>query len=246
MGLDWNPGNKPKPGFEAEFEEILRRYEAEDYIDEEASAGGIFGLFGKSKQAGKPTKEALQQRFDEITVSAFETLDAPRIGHDEAATQWAREVYKDTEPEEPEEDWLESLKGLYVVSAVENCDGVPRYSNGSLGSYVEPFSFRGQFLTDCVSVIGKDMLERCYQTKTSAQTLAFGKELLQKAGDYARQHGLDLETMDFGDLKLDDLDFKNLEADLPENHRYKLDVVLSAGRWCLFWAERGHYLESYW
>jgi hypothetical protein len=28
--------------------------------------------------------------------------------------------------------------------------------------------------------------------------------------------------------------------------RYKADIVLSAGRWCIFWGERGHVLDAFW
>ena len=44
------------------------------------------------------------------------------------------------------DEWVESLEGMYVVPLVAPCDGVPRYSNGTVAGYVEPFSFRAQFL----------------------------------------------------------------------------------------------------
>ena len=231
MGLDWNPGNKPKPGFEAEHEAIVRRIIDKDYVDEESSSGGLFGFLTRSKPDSKATKEALLGRFGEISSSAFETLDAPRIGFDEAATQWAQKYYEENQVDEPEEEWLESVKGLYIVWLVGDCDGVPPYTNGAPGGYVEPFSFRAQFLRDCTHIIGEELLEASYETKTNAQTLAFGKALLRKAEDYARQQGLNPESLD---------------AEDPDSEELKLDVVLCAGRWCVFWAEKGHFLEAYW
>lgn len=231
MGLDWNPGNKSKSGFEAEHEAIVRRIIDKDYIDEEPSSGGLFGFFAKSKPDDRPTKESLLQRFGEISSSAFETLDAPRIGFDEAANRWAQTYHEENRIDEPLEEWLESVKGLYIVWLVGDCDGVPTYTNGAPGGYVEPFSFRAQFLVDCTQIIGEELLEASYETKTNAQTLAFGKALLQKAADYARQH---------------DLNPDSLETEDPDSEEFKLDVVLSAGRWCVFWAEKGHFLEAYW
>lgn len=231
MGLDWNPGNKPKPGHEAEHEDIVRRIREKEYASGESVVSKAIGLFTASKQASKPTKEELLERFGEISSSAFETLDTPRVGFDDRATEWARKYHAENGIEEQEEDWLESVKGLYIVWLVEDCDGVPRYSNGVPGGYVEPYSFRGQFLTDCTHIIGEDLLEQSYETKTNPETLAFGKELLQKAEDYAKRH---------------DLDFNNLESDDPDSEEFKLDAVVCAGRWCLFWAERGHFLEAYW
>ena len=66
MGLDWNPLAKPKPGFEAEFEELFRR-----------SPNGSDGL----------TKDELE-RFQTISSAPYELLGAPRLGLDPEADKW--------------------------------------------------------------------------------------------------------------------------------------------------------------
>jgi hypothetical protein len=175
--------------------------------------------------------DAKRRRFMEISISAFETLQAPRVGVAPEADAWARDQHTRQNESTPLNEWLEKLKGLYVVSVVQPCDGVPRYSNGSVAGYVEPFSFRAQFLTDCTAIIGADCLERAYQSQLPPPLLEYGRTLLAKAETFARAHGFDL-----GALNIDDVD--SVES--------QLDAVICAGRWCIFWAERGHPLEAYW
>ena len=110
------------------------------------------------------------------------------------------------------------------------CDGLPRYSNAALG-YVEEFSFRAEFLRDCEEILGEDLLERGYETMTAEEMGAYGMELLGRAETYAREQGIAMDK---------------LETDDEESPQFKLDVMLAAGRWCRFWAERGHILDPYW
>lgn len=128
MGLDWNPGNKPKPGFETEYAQLARAIGAATEADQ----------------------ESMREKFFAISISAYETLQAPRVGFDARADEWARARYRDnpTAAMSPEE-FAAKLRGFYVVDLVPECDGIPPYSNGSTGGDVEPFSFRGQFLSDC-------------------------------------------------------------------------------------------------
>src|SRR5262245_61528302 len=71
LGLDWNPGNRPRPGFEAEFRRL-----ADDIRDQRV-------------KEGSPE----HNRFFEISVSAYETLQAPRVGSDPRADDWIRRKY---------------------------------------------------------------------------------------------------------------------------------------------------------
>ncbi len=199
MGLDWNPGNKPAPGQEAEFETLFHRIENW----EEPGRGLLSRLFRKRQADDGETREELVDRFQEISVPAYETLRAPRVGYDAAATEWARELYPNVETEASEADWLESMKGYYVVHLAPDCDGVPRYSNGGPDSYIECHAFRADFLKGCTEVIGEELLDQAYESRLPADMLAFGRELIRKAEEYA-------------------------------------------GRWCVFWAERGHVLDAWW
>jgi len=124
------------------------------------------------------------------------------------------------------------MHGFYVLDLVAPCDGVSRYSNGQAGGYVERYSFRGQFLTDCVEIIGSDLLSQAYRSKLPEETARYGEALLRRAADFAETNKI--ET---GNLQ---------QAEDPDSIEFHLDVVSSAGRWCHFWSERGHWLEAYW
>lgn len=230
MGLDWLPGNKPKPGHEAECEALVRKIS-----EPEAASSGLF--FWKNKKAGmtEEEREAAKARFFEISITAFETLDAPQVGHDAAATEWARKRVREKYPDMADADVqaaTEEIEGHYVLDLVPPCDGIPIYSNGSLG-YVESYSFRADFLKGCTGIIGDDLLERGFSNMVSAEFLDYGRTLIRKAEECAAANGLDIHNLAF-----DDDDDESLE--------FQIHVVLSAGRWCVFWAERGHILDPYW
>lgn len=205
MGLDWNPGNKPKPGHEEEFDDLFR-------------------LLTNGEE-----EQFLVDRFHKITISAYETLEAPRVGVDSAATEWARRRYAEQAPDVSEQNFLSELEGYYVLDLVPPCDGLPQYTNGPAG-YVENFSFRAQFLNDCVDIIGTVLMEKAYETRNAGETVEFGRLLIDKAENHASEHGLDIAT---------------LNAGRPGSLEEKLDIVISAGRWCVFWGERGHPMEAY-
>jgi hypothetical protein len=207
MGLDWNPGNKAKPGLEAEHEKLVRSIKSGSVADQEAALA----------------------RFSEISINAYETLQAPRVGYDAEATQWAKEIYAQQQPELPEAEWLEQYKGYYALELLPPCDGLPRYTNAPITD-VEEFSFRAQFLQDCVDIIGEDLLKSSYELKLPAELMAYGKQLITRAEQHAAQHGLDLAQLD---------------EDTAKGIERQLHIVLSAGRWCVFWAERGHMLDPY-
>lgn len=206
MGLDWHPQSKPKPGCEAEFARLL---------------------------GGADWSEAEQARFDEITVSPHQTLQAPQIGQDAAADAWVREQFKAQHPEMSADELKSALaqaEGFYVLDLVPPCDGLPRYSNASLGT-VEAFCFRGEFLVDGKAVIGERLLKGAFDTKPPAALLAYGKDLIAQAEAFAEQRGLAPAS---------------LNTDDPDSAEAKLDAALAAGRWCVFWAERDHGLETDW
>ncbi len=212
MGLDWNPGNKAKSGFEPEFLELWRKLHAKP-------------CFFRSRKV---------KRFGEITVSAFETLHTPRVGFDAVADGWVRLKAFPSRVDKSltEEVFVARMKGFRVLELVQPCDGIPTYSNGYAGGYVERYAFRGQFLKDCLDVIGDDLLETGYVSKLPQETIAYGARLLEKAEQFAASHSIKLSDV----RSIDDED----------SPIYKLDIVLSASRWCRFWGERGHWLEAYW
>jgi hypothetical protein len=212
MGLDWNPGPKPKPGCEDEFRELWTKLQSKSCF----------------------FRERKIRRFGEITMTAFETLVTPRVGIDSLATDWARhEAFPNRKDKSLTEDvFLQQMHGFYVLNLVPTCDGLPRYTNGYAGGYVERYAFRGQFLTDCTEIIGEELLESGYVSKLPEQTAAYGESLLAAASQFAVARGIDSTKVHL--------------AEEPESIEFRLDVVLAASRWCRFWAARGHWLEAYW
>jgi hypothetical protein len=110
MGLDWNPGPKAKAGHEQEFRKLWQKLQ------------GRYCFF----------REGKVKRFDEITLTAFETLATPRVGFDSSATEWARRVAFPNRADKSltENRFIEQMRGFYVLDLVPPCDGLPRYSNG--------------------------------------------------------------------------------------------------------------------
>lgn len=210
MGLDWNPGNKPKPGFEREFVDLFYALQ------------------------GDPSPERTRQeaRFREISISAFETLGAPRVGFDSRADAWALEALQRARQPKPESEWLASLKGFYVLDLVPPCHGLPRYSNGSPGGYVERFSFRAQFLADSEEIIGPELLEQAYESKLPPVFERYGLALLEKFRLFVATRKLDPAKLE--------------SSEDPESDEFRADVTREAGRWCLFWSRKGHILDAYW
>ena len=211
MGLDWNPGPKARPSSEDEFRRLWCRLQ--------------------SKWCWN--RSAKLKRFEEITITAFETLDAPRVGSDQQANEWARKAFTArADKSVSEEDFIEQIKDFYVLDLVPPCDGLPPYTNGYAGGYVERYAFRGQFLIDCHEIIGRDLLEQAYHSKLPDDTARYADALLGRAAAFATENSIDASN--------------SFPADDPDSIEYRLDVVLSAGRWCRFWSERGHWLEAYW
>jgi hypothetical protein len=211
MGLDWNPGPKAKPGCETEFCELWKKLRARS-------------CFLRNRKV---------RRFKEITVTAFETLAAPRVGIDATATDWAREkAFPNREDKNlTEEIFLRRMFGFYVLDLVSPCDGIPLYTNGQAGGYVERYAFRGQYLRDCAGIIGDELLECAYVSKLPEPTAAYGDELLEAGSRFAAARGIDIAKIQ--------------ASQEPESIEFRLDVVVCAGRWCRFWAAKGHWLEAY-
>ena len=211
MGLDWNPGPKTRLGLEEEFARIWGRLHSK----------WCWNRSGKKK------------RFEEITVNAFDTLQTPRVGYDKRADEWARVAFEDrVDKSLTMEAFLKGMKGFYVLEVLPPCDGIPRYTNGQPGGYVERYSFRGQFLVDCTEIIGDELLGGAYVSKLPRETGEYGSALLARAQEFAAKRGMTLATVH--------------EAEDPDTVEFHMDVVLSAGRWCQFWSSRGHWLEAYW
>ena len=225
MGLDWNPLGKPKPGYEEEFASIFQQ------LGESAN----WGWFEKRRRRREGTDhEGLHKRWDEIQITPHETVGAPQVGSSAEADAWARERYQALEPPKPpESEFMQGMKGYYVLALAPPCDGFPYYSNGPLG-YVERFSFRAQFLHDCEDIIPENTFSKCYESCLASGLAVLGQELRACVTSYAGPKNLEhIEFVAGGDF----------EEKSPES---KVHILYSATRWCEYWSSRGHGLEADW
>lgn len=176
-------------------------------------------------------------RFREICIPGYERIGAPRVGHDTAANQWILEARKANTPEEIAAV-LKEFEGLYVVRLVE-CDGVPKYSSGGSYEGADETSFRGAFLRDCQDVLSRGLLNEAWNHKFPDQAVAYGKALLG-AAEAAEVEGREPKRRRslFARLRL----AKERE---PTSIEEQLKIVRAAGRWFIFWGERGHAIRAW-
>jgi hypothetical protein len=133
---------------------------------------------------------------------------------------------------------LKKFHGYYVLRLV-NCDGVPKYSSGGLYDGVDETSFRGAFLNDCRDVLGKDLLDEAWNSKSPEAAVAYGQALLAKA-DAAETAGLTPVP------RRTILSWLRLARTAePVAIAEQLDIVRAAGRWFVFWGERGHPIRAW-
>jgi hypothetical protein len=200
--LVWLPGNAPKPGFEEQFTRIIELTQANPERDH----------------------TLLWNRFEEVSISPFETLAVPRVGFDERATAWAIAQHATLGDGVPLEEWLIEHAGHFVCELLPPCDGVPL---GALTS--GPLSFRAALLTGCEEIIGADRLAAAVTPQLAPQLLVYGVGLRNAAIEFAERLGIPIPPPP-------PAEFDPNVDDSPT----KVRIVLAAARWCTFWADRGH------
>jgi hypothetical protein len=176
-------------------------------------------------------------RLQEICIPGYERLGAPRVGHDNSANRWILEARNAKTPEDVAAV-LKEFEGYYVVRLVE-CDGVPKYSHGGLYKGADETSFRGTFLNDCQDVLSKDLLNEAWNHKFPEQAVAYGKALLG-AAEAAQDKG---RVSPRRPTLLSRLGLTK-ESE-PVAITDQLDIARAAGRWFIFWGERGHPIRAW-
>jgi hypothetical protein len=191
----------------------------------------------KRSFAGEELSDTEVQRFSDISTPGFERLGAPRVGQDESANEWILQARRAKTAADAAEV-LKEFDGYYVVRLI-NCDGVPKYSNGGMYDGVDETSFRGSFLNDCKGVLNKDLLNDAWNHKFPEEAVAYGKALLG-AADAVENGSFTIKPQRtlFSRLGLT----KQTES-IPVAEQ--LDIVRAAGRWFVFWGERGHAIRAY-
>jgi hypothetical protein len=218
MGLDLVVEASAKNGHEVEWRRLVERAFADD-----------------------PLTDAEVARFNEISIPSYMRVGAPRVGSDSAADAWIVEARKATTPEEVA-TVLRDFDGYFVLDLVRS-DGVPAYSHGDLYDGVDKTSFRGAFLSACEDVLSKELIEQAWAHMMPEAALDYGRALLAAAqaaptvGPRAKE-----PPPKPGLLSRLGLAKKTPE---PEPFEEQIRIVEAAGRWFVFWGERGHPIRAF-
>lgn len=93
--------------------------------------------------------------------------------------------------------------------------------------------FRGQFLADCVDIIGEDLVNEAWGTKLADDTLDYGNRLMSVADKLAKEKNLEY------------LKAQRLPPDTDEGSiESKLHIVFSLAKWLIFYGKNGHGYEA--
>lgn len=221
MGLDMRPMGKPKKGFEKRFEEIFRMIET-DNIPKPSFLDKISGK-------KYPTKEELIQEWFDNQISTYETIKAPMVGKDREANDWIKKRYEELEEKPPLNEFLNEHEGYYVIPLAKEQDGVPCY----IGLGQDENVFRGQFLVDCVDILGEDLVNEAWNTKLAEETLDYGNRLMNVADKIAKENNLEY------------LKEQRMPPDVDEETlEKKLHIVFTLAKWLQFYGKNGHGYEA--
>ncbi len=221
MGLDMRPMGKPKPGFEKRFVEIFEMI-SKDKVPQPS-------LFDKLKGKKLPSKDELLQEWFAGQIKTYETIKAPKVGRDKEADEWIKNKYNELEQKPSREDFLKEYNDYYVIELAKEEDGVPVYIAMGQDENV----FRGQFLTDCVGIIGEDLVNEAWGTKLASETLDYGNRLMTVADKIAKENNLEY------------LKSQRLPPDADEDSiESKLHIVFSLAKWLIFYGKNGHGYEA--
>ncbi len=215
------PMGRPKPGLEKRFIEIF----------EMLSTGEIPKQSFVDKLKGKKplTKDDLLAEWFAIQIPSYETIKAPWVGRDKEAEDWVREKYSETDKSVSEEDFRIKHEGFYVIELAKERDGVPVYVSALQDENV----FRGQFIADCVDLIGDKLANEAWETKQAEAALDYGIRLWNVAEKVA------------ADNKLEFLKNQYFPPDTDEDTiESKLHILYSLAKWLIFYGKNGHGYEA--
>ncbi len=221
MGLDMRPMGKPKPGFEKRYHEIFEMI-SKDNIPQPS-------FLDKLKGKKYPTKNELLQEWLANQIQTYETIKSPRVGRDKEAEEWIVNKYNELQQKPPLEQFLKEYDGYYVIELAKEKDGVPVYIAMGQDENV----FRGQFLQDCIDLIGEDLVNEAWETKLADATLDYGQRLMTIADRIANENNLQY----LKDQRLPpDTELESIES--------KLHIVYSLAKWLIFYGKNGHGYEA--
>ena len=186
-------------------------------------------LWDKLKGKKLASKEELLQEWHANQIQTYETIKAPRVGKDKEADDWIRARYNELKEKPPIEEFLKEYEGYYVIELAKEQDGVPVYI--ALGQ--DENVFRGQFLRDCIDLLGEDLVNEAWETKLAEETLDYGQRLMAVADKVAKENNLEyLKTQ------------RNPPKTAEDSLERKLHIVFSLAKWLVFYGKNGHGYEA--
>jgi hypothetical protein len=214
--------NKPKPGKMEEYDNIFLILSGQ--IKEKKS------FFRRLFDNEANSRESLLNRFLEISIPAYETLGAPQVGLEETATDWAIQQYEYRKDKDLSlNEFIESMRGYYVIDLVPENDGIPVY----IAPHYESHVFRAKFLEDCKEIIGDKIIETAFTSQLAKGAMDLGNEIMEVANDFAMQNNI---------MYLKD---QRMPPEFDENSaESKVHILFSAAKWLKWWGERGHGYEA--
>lgn len=175
-----------------------------------------------------PTPADHPQRLLAISIPPHADIGAPRVGSDEAANAWMIARARQAGETKSDAEIIKVTEGYYVVELLlGKCDGVPAYSNAGLYE-IEATSLRGEFLTQCTAFLDPATIALAWRTATRpSDAVAYGRQLLaalnsrvtDEPGASSGQQHLSVQE--------------------------QRQVIEAAGRWYIFWGERGNPVWAY-
>jgi hypothetical protein len=221
MGLDMRPMGKPKPGFDDRFNQIFRIIQG---IEKQE-----ISFLDKLKGRKRLTQEELLEEWFSIQIPSYETIKAPQVGRDKEANEWIKEKYLHSDKSVSELEFIRQYEGYYVIELAKEKDGVPMY--GSM--HQDENVFRGQFLTDCIDLIGEELVNEAWETKLAPDAFSYGQQLMAVADKIAETNNLEY------------LKEQRLPPDTDEESiESKLHIVFALAKWLIFYGKNGHGYEA--
>ncbi|WP_221409783.1 hypothetical protein [Pseudochryseolinea flava] len=137
--------------------------------------------------------------------------------------------YDQLEQKPPFDEVMRQYNGFYVIELAKEQDGVPVYRAMGQDENV----FRGQFMSDCVDLIGDELVSEAWQTKLAKETLDYGNRLMRVADEIAKDQNLE---------------YLKSQRQPPDTAQElvasKLHIVYSLARWLIFYGKNGHGYEA--
>lgn len=188
MGLDWCLiKTKPKEGFEDRFKVVTE-------------------MLSQMRQDEAIASPQLEAELKEISVSCYEAVGAPQVGHDERANEWFREkcydpAHKDAvagkmHHEEQARYWgrsfeecLEDNKGRYVMELAQQEGGIASVSGMVMVTNID---FRGKILRFCEG-LPEELINEAYEDHEAEESLHYANRLEIAMPKVKEKHREDLQ-----------------------------------------------------